>query len=131
MAIKAGNFKILVQILSDLKLVDALRNAKAQTIFAPSDEAFAELPNGFLQNLTDIQKTEIVFRHLVTGTTLLAADVSTGLIKTAGGESLFLVKTPQGGVKIYYETYIEPRNVVTADVKASNGVIHVIDKVIL
>ena len=137
MAIKAGNFKILLRILSDLQLVDALTNAKAQTIFAPSDEAFAKLPKGFLQNLTSTQKMAIVSRHVVTNTTLLVANVTTGLkcdIKTAGGESICLFKTSQDGVEIYYtnnplKSY-HIVTVVTADVKASNGVIHVIDKVI-
>ena len=127
MAIKAGNFKILLRILSDLQLVDALRNAKAQTIFAPSDAAFAELGNGFHYYLTNEQKMAIVSRHVVNGTTLLAADITTGHIKTLGGESIFLYKNSRGEVKITYDPSYQI-NVVTADVKASNGVIHVIDE---
>ena len=134
-AIKAGNFKFLVKLLSDLQLVDALRSAKAQTIFAPSDEAFAELQEdwrfGNFQNKTYEQKMAIVLRHVVPGTTLLGADLTRGSIKTAGGESIHLYpSTLQWGkfcvqYKISYCIIVDP-----ADVKASNGVIHVTDQVI-
>ena len=134
-AIKAGNFKILVKLLSELQLVDALRNAKAQTIFAPSDEAFAKLQEdwrfGNFQNKTYEQKMAIVLRHVVPGATLLGADLTRGRIKTAGGESISLYpSTLQWGkfcvqYKISYCIIVDP-----ADVKASNGVIHVTDQVI-
>ena len=90
---------------------------------------FIALPKGYLQNLTSAQKMAIVLRHVVTGTTLLAADVTEGRIKTAGGESIFLFKNKYGEVKIQYSTSYDIR-VVTADVKASNGVIHVTSSVI-
>merc|ERR1719491_2812786 len=128
-AIAAGNFKTLVQLLTDLGLVDALRNATAQTIFAPSDEAFAKLPNGTLAGLTTEEKKAIVLRHVVGGATVLAADVTTGPVETLGGEYIDLTKTDSGGVQISYMNNLI--TVVTADVMASNGVIHVIDKVIL
>ena len=134
-AIKAGNFKILVKLLSELQLVDALRNAKAQTIFAPSDEAFAKHQEdwrfGNFQNKTYEQKMAIVLRHVVPGATLLGADLTRGRIKTAGGESILLYpSTLQWGkfcvqYKISYCIIVDP-----ADVKASNGVIHVTDQVI-
>ena len=134
-AIKAGNFKILVKLLSELQLVDALRNAKAQTIFAPSDEAFAELQEdwrfGNFQNKTYEQKMAIVLRHVVPGATLLGADLTRGRIKTAGGEYIHLYPSSlQWGkfcvqYKISYCIIVDP-----ADVKASNGVIHVTDQVI-
>merc|ERR1712086_313451 len=128
-AIEAGNFKTLVQILSDLDLVDTLRGQTAQTIFAPSDEAFAKLPEGTLESLTHHQKLDIVSRHVVAGVTVLAADVSTGPVETFGGEVIDLIKTVDGGVQVSYMSNIV--NVVAADVMASNGVIHVIDEVIL
>merc|ERR1712194_665139 len=118
-----------VKLLSDLGLVDALREAQAQTIFAPSDEAFAKLPEGTLESLTTEQALAIVLRHVVGGLTVPAADVSTGPVETLGGEVIDLIKTDAGGVQISYMGNVV--NVVTADVMASNGVIHVIDAVIL
>ena len=99
------------------------------TIFAPSDEAFSKLPEGTLDGLTQEQKLAIVSRHVVPNATVLAADVTTGPVKTLGGESIDLIKTDSGGVQISY--MVNTINVVTADVMASNGVIHVIDQVIL
>merc|ERR1711935_669576 len=128
-AVAAGNFKTLVGLLTELKLVDALKGMTAQTIFAPSDEAFAKLPEGTLDGLTTEQKLAIVSRHVVANATVLAADVTTGPVKTLGGEMIDLIKTDAGGVQISYMGNVV--NVVTADVMASNGVIHVIDEVIL
>ena len=128
-AIAAGNFTTLVQLLTDLDLVDELRKAPAQTIFAPSDKAFAKLPEGTLKSLTTEQKTEIVSRHVVGGATLLAADVTTFSVETLGGETLDLIKTDEEGVRITYMG--NTVNVVTDDVMARNGVIHIIDEVIL
>ena len=129
---KDGNLKTLTWLLSDLQLVDALKNAKAQTIFAPSEVAFAKLPyNGNeLWSMTNAQKMALVLRHVVNGTTLLAADVTEGHIKTAGGESIFLYKNKRGEVKLANLYAPWQINVVTHDVKASNGVIHVIDEVL-
>merc|ERR1711953_1484138 len=124
----AGSFKTLVKIVSDLGLVDTLKNAEALTVFAPSDDAFAKLPAGTLESLTADQAKEIVLRHVVTAK-VPAAAVTTGDVATIGGELIGLVKTPQGGVQINYKGGVS--NVVTADVQASNGVIHVIDSVIL
>merc|ERR1712086_910321 len=128
-AVANGNFKTLVKPLTDLKLVDTLKGLTAQTIFAPSDEAFAKLPEGTLDGLTPEQKLAIVSRHVVANATVLAADVTTGSVKTLGGEMIDLIKTDAGGVQISYMGTVV--NVVTADVMASNGVIHVIDEVIL
>ena len=128
-AIENGNFQTLVKLLSDLGLVDALREAQAQTIFAPSDEAFAKLPEGTLESLTTEQALAIVLRHVVGGATVLAADVTTGPVETLGGETIDLIKTDAGGVQISYMNNLV--NVVTADVMANNGVIHVLDEVIL
>merc|ERR1712008_497127 len=101
----------------------------AQTIFAPSDEAFAKLPEGTLDGLTTEQKLAIVLRHVIANVTVPAADVKTGPVVTIGGETINLIKTNFGGVQISYMGNVV--NVVTADVMASNGVIHVIDAVIL
>ena len=128
-AVGAGAFTTLVKIVSDLGLVDTLKGVEAVTIFAPSDDAFAKLPAGTLESLTTEQATAIVSRHVVAGATVLAADVATGPVGTFGGETIDLIKTEQGGVQVSYNG--NAVNVVTADVKASNGVIHVIDNVIL
>merc|ERR1711935_1084918 len=128
-AVANGNFKTLVGLLTELKLVDALKGMTAQTIFAPSDAAFAKLPEGTLDGLTTEQKTAIVLRHVIANLTVPAADVKTGPVVTLGGETIDLIKTDAGGVQISYMGTVV--NVVTADVMASNGVIHVIDEVIL
>merc|ERR1712158_117616 len=127
-AVGAGAFTTLVKIVSDLGLVDTLKGAEALTVFAPSDEAFAKLPAGTLESLTPDQAKEIVLRHVVTAK-VPAAAVATGPVETIGGEVIDLIKTEAGGVQIAYEG--NTINVVTADVMASNGVIHIINKVIL
>ena len=82
-AIAAGDFKTLVQLLIDLDLVDTLRNKEAQTIFAPSDEAFEKL--GGLQSLLDIEELKAtVLRHVLDGITVPAIDVVTGPVDTLG-----------------------------------------------
>merc|ERR1711997_744813 len=127
-AVGAGSFTTLVKIVSDLGLVDTLKGSEALTIFAPSDDAFAKLPPGTLESLTPDQAKAIILRHVVTAK-VPAAAVATGPVGTIGGEEIGLVKTAEGGVQINYNG--NTQNVVTADVMASNGVIHVIDSVIL
>merc|ERR1712026_107702 len=87
------------------------------------------LPEGTLESLTPEQAKAIVARHVVAGATVMAADVATGDVETFGGETVGLVKTEEGGVQVVYNG--QTVNVVTADVGASNGVIHVIDNVIV
>merc|ERR1711997_226302 len=65
-AVGAGSFPTLVNIVSDLGLVDTLKGSEALTIFAPSDDAFAKLPPGTLESLTPEQAKTIVLRHVVT-----------------------------------------------------------------
>merc|ERR1711997_1214818 len=127
-AVGAGSFTTLVNIVSDLGLVDTLKGSEALTIFAPPDDAFAKLPPGTLESLTPEQAKTIVLRHVVTAK-VPAAAVTTGSVTTIGGEDIGLVKTYSGGVQIVYNG--NTVNVVAADVMASNGVIHVIDNVIL
>merc|ERR1719225_251651 len=128
-AVGAGAFTTLVKVVSDLGLVETLKGVEAVTIFAPSDEAFAKLPEGTLESLTPEQAKAIVARHVVAGATVMAADVATGDVETFGGETVGLVKTEEGGVQVVYNG--QTVNVVSADVGASNGVIHVIDNVIV
>merc|ERR1719166_213509 len=128
-AVGNGAFTTLVKIVSDLGLVETLKGVEAVTIFAPSDDAFAKLPEGTLESLTPEQAKAIVARHVVAGASVYAADVATGDVETFGGETVGLVKTDEGGVQVAYNG--QTVNVVAADVAASNGVIHVIDNVIL
>ena len=85
-AIAAGNFKTLVQLLIDLDLVDTLRNKEAQTIFAPSDEAFEKLEGlqslDRLKHIGELKAT--VLRHVLDGITVPAIDVVTGTVDTLG-----------------------------------------------
>merc|ERR1712113_1316706 len=127
-AVGAGTFTTLVKIVSDLGLAPTLKGGDSVTIFAPSDEAFKKLPEGTLESLTPEQAKAIVSRHVVPGATVYAADVATGPVETFGGENIDLIKTEDGGVQVSYNG--NAVNVVAADVKASNGVIHVIDAVI-
>jgi len=127
-AVGAGSFTTLVKIVSDLGLVDTLKGVDAVTIFAPSDAAFAKLPEGTLESLTTEQAKAIVSRHVVPGASVYAADVATGTVGTFGGEDIELIKNDDG-VQVSYNG--NAVNVVSADVKANNGVIHVIDAVIL
>lgn len=128
-AVGAGSFTTLTKIVTDLGLVDTLKSVEAVTIFAPTDDAFAALPEGLLDGLTQDQVAAVVSRHVVAGATVMAADVATGEVETFGGEMIGLIKTEDGGVQISKDGQIV--NVVTADIKACNGVIHVIDAVIV
>merc|ERR1711935_41832 len=128
-AVENGAFTTLVKLVSDLGLVETLKGVEAATIFAPSDDAFAKLPEGTLESLTPEQAKAIIARHVVAGATVKAADVTTGDVETFGGETVGLIKTAEGGVQVTYMG--QTVNVVTADVGASNGVIHVIDNVIV
>merc|ERR1711992_356524 len=128
-AVGAGSFSTLVKIVTDLDLVPTLKGVDSVTIFAPSDEAFAKLPEGTLDSLTTEQAKAIVSRHVVAGASVKAADVTTGDVETFGGEEIGLIKTSEGGVQVAYNG--QTVNVVTADVTSNNGVIHVIDNVIL
>jgi len=131
-----GNFKTLLQILSELEvsslrsmtLVDILRMQRDVTVFAPTDEAFAKLPPGTLESLTEEQKLAIVSRHFIPGVTILASDVTNGPVETFGGESINL-KNIEGVIEVSYKGFFVTAFV--TDVKASNGVIHVIDKIIV
>ena len=114
-AVGAGTFTTLVKVVSDLGLVDTLKGAEALTVFAPSDEAFAKLPEGTLESLTPDQAKAIILRHVVTAK-VPAAAVATGPVETIGGEVIDLVKTDAGGVQINYEG--NTVNVVAADVMA-------------
>ena len=127
-AVGAGSFKTLVAAVTAASLVDTLKSAGPFTVFAPSDEAFAKLPAGTVESLLkDIPKlTAILTYHVVSGK-VLAADV----MKMDGKEAT----TVQGSaIKISTSPSVKlngTSNVVKTDILCTNGVIHVIDSVIL
>jgi uncharacterized surface protein with fasciclin (FAS1) repeats len=123
-AVKAGSFNTLVAAVKAAGLVDTLKGPGPFTVFAPTDEAFAKIPkatlDGLLQDKAALAK--ILTYHVVPGK-VMAADVKAGMVKTVNGQEL-TVKT-QGGVMV------DSAKVVATDVAATNGVIHVIDTVML
>jgi len=124
-AVSAGQFKTLVKAVQEAGLVDTLKSDGPFTVFAPTDEAFAKLPAGTLEALLkDKQKlTAVLTYHVVPGK-VMAAQVRPGQVKTVEGEAL-MVSTSHGNVMI------NNARVVKTDIVASNGVIHVIDTVVL
>jgi transforming growth factor-beta-induced protein len=125
-AIAAGNFKTLAAALQAAGLVEALKGEGPFTVFAPTDEAFAKLPAGTVEALLKDPKAlgDILKYHVASGK-LMAADV----LKHSGIETLQGQTAP---IKLEGDkAYIDGAQIVTADIQTSNGVIHVIDKVIL
>jgi uncharacterized surface protein with fasciclin (FAS1) repeats len=127
-AVEAGSFNTLVAAVKAAGLVETLSGPGPFTVFAPTDAAFAKLPAGTIDALlADKEKlTSILTYHVVSGK-VMAADIikSNGATpKTVNG--LPLDVAVRGG-----KVYVNGVNVVTADVQASNGVIHIIDAVLL
>jgi uncharacterized surface protein with fasciclin (FAS1) repeats len=123
-AVDAGKFKTLATALTAAGLIDTLKGAGPFTVFAPTDEAFAKIPKSQLDALlADKAKlTAVLTYHVVPGK-VMAKDVKAGKVKTVQGSELTLGTT--GGVTV------DGAKVVQADIEASNGVIHVIDSVVL
>ncbi|MBM3878515.1 MAG: fasciclin domain-containing protein [Verrucomicrobia bacterium] len=127
LAASADNFKTLVAAVKAAGLVETLQSAGPFTVFAPTDEAFAKLPAGTLENLLKPEQrgklAAILKYHVVPGR-VMAADVKTMEAKTAQGQSVKLKVTEQG-------VTVDNARVIKTDLLAQNGVIHVIDSVIL
>jgi uncharacterized surface protein with fasciclin (FAS1) repeats len=124
-AISAGQFKTLVTALQEADLVDTLKGDGPFTVFAPTDAAFAKLPAGALDALVkDKTKLAAVLTYHVVPGKVMAAQVKPGDVKTVQGQSLN-VSTRGGSVMV------DNAKVTKTDISASNGVIHVIDTVIL
>ena len=125
-AVGAGNFSTLVAAVTAADLVETLSGTGPFTVFAPTDEAFAALPAGVLDALLLPENkavlAQILTYHVVSGT-VMAADVTDGDVATVEGSNIKL--STASGVTV------NGANVVTADVVATNGVIHAIDAVIL
>jgi uncharacterized surface protein with fasciclin (FAS1) repeats len=124
-AVEAGSFTTLATLLTDAGLVETLKGDGPFTVFAPTDDAFAAVPQETLDALAadpDLL-TSVLTYHVVAGE-VPAADVTAGSVETLNGESIEI--TTDGGVTINGSS-----TVTTADVFATNGVIHVIDAVLL
>ncbi|HEY1275885.1 MAG TPA: fasciclin domain-containing protein [Thermoleophilaceae bacterium] len=124
-AVQAGSFNTLSKALAAAGLVETLKGPGPFTVFAPTDEAFAKLPPGTLEALLADQAklTKVLTYHVVPGTVMAADVVTMSSVKTVQGESVTI--DTRGGVKV------DNANVVKTDILATNGVIHVIDAVIL
>ena len=129
-AVGAGTFKTLAAALGAAELVDTLKGAGPYTVFAPTDEAFAKLPKGTVESLLKPENKDklkaILLIHVVPGSVMAADVVKLKEAKTAGGSAVKI--STDGGVKV--GTAKGMANVTKTDIKASNGVIHVIDAVI-
>jgi uncharacterized surface protein with fasciclin (FAS1) repeats len=127
-AVADGRFKTLAAALTAAGLVETLKGAGPFTVFAPTDDAFAMLPAGTVDSLLkDIPKLTAILKYHVLAGKVAAADVVKLDGKTAttlNGETLKI--STQGGVKLNGEV-----NVTKTDIAASNGLIHVIDSVLL
>ena len=130
-AVAAGSFKTLAAALTAADLVKTLQGEGPFTVFAPTDEAFAKLPPGTVETLLKPENKdalkEVLLLHVVPGKVAAADVVKLKEAKTAGGKTVAI--STDGGVKVGTEKGMA--NVIKTDVKASNGIIHVIDSVIL
>ena len=125
-AISAGNFTTLVTALTEAGLVDALKGEGPFTVFAPTDDAFKKLPKGALEGLLKDKEAlkNVLLYHVVSGS-VSSKDVVKLDKATTLNKSDIKIKTVDGKVMI------NDSQVTTADVQASNGIIHVIDSVLL
>jgi len=123
-AVAAGSFKTLVTALRAAGLVDTLKGKGPFTVFAPTDEAFAKIPKADLDALLKdkAKLTAVLTYHVVSGE-VLAKDIKPGKVKTVQGSELTLSTT--GGLTV------DGAKVIKADIVADNGVIHVIDTVLM
>ncbi len=126
-AAEAGSFSTLVAAVKAAGLVEALKGDGPFTVFAPSDEAFAKLPEGTVQSLllpeNKKQLTALLTYHVVSGK-ILSADVKAGRVATLEGSEL-RISMKKG------ELMVDNAKIVATDITATNGVIHVIDEVIM
>ncbi|MFN0108385.1 MAG: fasciclin domain-containing protein [Blastocatellia bacterium] len=125
-AVAAGSFKTLAAALQAAGLIETLKGKGPFTVFAPTDEAFAKLPAGTVEALLkDKEKlTKILLYHVVSGNVMAKDVVKLKTAKTVQGSSVKI--TVKGG-----KVMVDGANVVKTDIAASNGVIHVIDSVIM
>jgi uncharacterized surface protein with fasciclin (FAS1) repeats len=127
-AVAAGSFTTLAKALTAADLAATLKGAGPFTVFAPTDEAFAKLPAGTLENLLKPENKEKLRRvltyHVVPGKVMAADVAKINSAKAVSGDSV-TIKAGGGAVMV------DKARVVKTDIAASNGVIHVIDTVLL
>ncbi|WP_321478254.1 fasciclin domain-containing protein [uncultured Paludibaculum sp.] len=125
-AVGAGNFKTLVTAVKAAGLVDTLKGAGPFTVFAPTDEAFAKLPAGTVEGLLKdpAKLKKVLTYHVVAGKVMASDVVKLKSAKTVEGASVKIMAT--GG-----KVMVNQAMVVTTDIACDNGVIHVIDTVLL
>ena len=127
-AVDAGQFQTLAAALSAADLVETLKGPGPFTVFAPTDEAFAKLPDGTVEDLLKPENkdrlTAILTYHVVSGEVMAADVVKMSEAETVNGETVNIAV--EGGTVM-----INDAKVAASDIEASNGVIHVIDAVIL
>ena len=123
-AVGAGTFKTLATALTAAGLIDTLKGKGPFTVFAPTDAAFAKIPKADLDALLKdkAKLTAVLTYHVVPGK-VMAADVKAGNVKTVQGSEITI--TTMGGVMV------DNAKVTATDIAADNGVIHVIDSVII
>jgi uncharacterized surface protein with fasciclin (FAS1) repeats len=125
-AVAAGSFKILAKALTEAELVDALKGEGPFTVFAPTDEAFEKLPEGTLEALLkDKEKLIAILKYHVVAGKVMAKDV----VKLEEAETL--LKDAKVKIDAKDGVKINDATVVTADIECTNGVIHVIDTVLI
>ena len=129
-AVAAGTFKTLVTAVKAAGLVDTLKSAGPFTVFAPTDDAFAKLPKGTVEGLLkDIPKlTAILTYHVVQGAVKAADVVVHKNITTLQGQD---VKIDAAKWHLHKTVKVNGANIIKADIETDNGVIHVIDSVLL
>lgn len=129
-AIATGSFKTLVKAVQAAGLVDTLKGKGPFTVFAPTDDAFAKLPKGTVEGLLkDIPKLKAVLTyHVVPGRVMSSDVVKLSSAKTVQGQN---VKIDSSKWHLHKSVKVNDANVIKADITTDNGVIHVIDKVIL
>ena len=125
-AVESGKFNTLAKVLTETGLVEALQGEGPFTVFAPTDEAFGKLPEGTIESLLNDKETlkSILLYHFVSGKVTSDQVVKLNKAETLAGKSIN-IKTINGGV------VINDSKVLTADVMAKNGVIHIIDTVLI
>jgi uncharacterized surface protein with fasciclin (FAS1) repeats len=129
-AVAAGSFNTLVTAVKAAGLVDTLKSKGPFTVFAPNDDAFVKLPKGTVEGLLkDIPKLKAVLTYHVVSGKVMAADVAKlKTAKTVQGQD---IKIDASKWHLHKNPKINDANVIKLDVVADNGVIHVIDKVLL
>ena len=127
-AVKAGSFNTLVAAVKAAGLVETLKGAGPFTVFAPTDEAFAKLPKGTVEDLLKPENkaklTSILTYHVVPGK-IMSKDIAGKALKAKSVQGAEISVDATKGVMV------DTAKVVTADIETSNGVIHVIDKVLM